>query len=61
MQNTSAQLFKCRLVLTRDEMLTRFSFFFFLSKALSLIIFSIIFRVSDQQIVGKESFTEFDF
>ena len=36
-------------------------FFLFLSKALSLIIFSIIFRVSDQQIVGKESFTEFDF
>ena len=30
-------------------------FFFFLSKALSWIIFSIIFRVSNHQIVGKEN------
>ena len=30
-------------------------FFFFLSKALSRIVFSILFRVSDQQIVGKEN------
>ena len=30
--------------------------FFFLSKALSRIIFSILFRVSNHQIVGKENF-----
>ena len=30
-------------------------FFFFLSKALSLIIFSIPFRVSNHQIEGKEN------
>ena len=30
-------------------------FFFFLSKALSWIIFSILFRVSNHQIVGKEN------
>ena len=36
-------------------------FFFFLSKALSQIIFSILFRVSNHQIVGKENETEFAF
>ena len=36
-------------------------FFFFLSKALSHIIFSILFRVSNHQIVGKENETEFAF
>ena len=36
-------------------------FFFFLSKALSQIIFSILFRVSNHQIVGKEDETEFAF
>ena len=36
-------------------------FFFFLSKALSRIIFSIIFRVSNHQIVGKENSTGFAF
>ena len=30
-------------------------FFFFLSKALSRIIFSVLFRVSSHQIVGKEN------
>ena len=30
-------------------------FFFFLSKELSRIIFSILFRVSNHQIVGKEN------
>ena len=30
-------------------------FFFLLSKALSRIIFSILFRVSNHQIVGKEN------
>ena len=30
-------------------------FFFFLSKALYRIIFSILFRVSNRQIVGKEN------
>ena len=35
-------------------------FFFFLSKALSRIIFSILFRVSNHQIVGKDNKTEFD-
>ena len=34
---------------------------FFLSKALSLIIFSLLFRVSNHQIVGKENETEFAF
>ena len=34
-------------------------FFIFLSKALSRIIFSILFRVSNHQIVGKENLTEF--
>ena len=36
-------------------------FFFFLSKALSQIIFSILFRVSNHQNVGKENETEFAF
>ena len=36
-------------------------FVFFLSKALSQIIFSILFRVSNHQIVGKENLTEFAF
>ena len=36
-------------------------FFIFLSKALSWIIFSILFRVSNHQIVGKENKTEFAF
>ena len=36
-------------------------FFFLLSKALSRIIFSILLRVSNHQIVGKENKTEFDF
>ena len=36
-------------------------FFIFLSKALSRIIFSILFRVSKYQIVGKENLTEFAF
>ena len=36
-------------------------FVFFLSKALSGIIFSILFRVSNHQIVGKENETEFAF
>ena len=36
-------------------------FFFFLSKSLSHIIFSILFRVSNHQIVGKENETEFAF
>ena len=36
-------------------------FFLFLSKALSKIIFSLLFRVSNNQIVGKENFTEFAF
>ena len=34
---------------------------FFLSKALSPIIFSILFKVSNHQIVGKENETEFAF
>ena len=37
------------------------AFFFLLSKALSRIIFSILFRVSNHQIVGKKSKTEFEF
>ena len=37
------------------------AFFLFLSKALSWIIFSILFRVSNHQIVGKENLTEFAF
>ena len=36
-------------------------FFFFLSKALSWIIFYISFRASNHQIVGKEHETEFVF
>ena len=36
-------------------------FVFFLSKALSRITFSILFRVSNHQIVGKENLTEFAF
>ena len=36
-------------------------FFFFLSKALSRIISSILFRVSNHQIVGKENSTELAF
>ena len=36
-------------------------FFFFLSKALSRIIFFFLFRVSNHEIVGKENKTEFDF
>ena len=36
-------------------------FFFFLSKAHYRIIFSILFRVSSHQIVGKENSTEFAF
>ena len=36
-------------------------FFFCLSKALSRIIFSILFRISNHQIVGKDNKTEFDF
>ena len=35
--------------------------FIFLSKALSQIIFSILFRVSNHQIVGKENYTKFAF
>ena len=54
MQNTRAQLFECWLALTQDEILTP-GFFFFLSKALSRIAFSILFRVSNHQIVGKEN------
>ena len=34
-------------------------FFFFLSKALLWIIFSILFRVSSPEIVGKENYIEF--
>ena len=37
------------------------SFFFLLSKALSSILFSTLFRVSNHQIVGKENETEFAF
>ena len=37
------------------------AFFFLLSKALSRVIFSILFRVSSHQIVGKKSKTEFEF
>ena len=36
-------------------------FFFFSSKALSRIIFSILLRISNHQIVGKENQTEFAF
>ena len=36
-------------------------FFFFLSRALYRIIFSILFRVSNHEIVGKDNKTEFDF
>ena len=36
-------------------------FFFFLSKALSRIIFSIFFSISNHQIVGKENSTELAF
>ena len=36
-------------------------FFVFLSKALSQIIFSILFSVSNHQIVGKENETKFAF
>ena len=36
-------------------------FFFLLSKALSGIIFCILCRVSNHQIVGKENYTEFAF
>ena len=40
----------------------KLDFFFFLSKALSWIIFSILFKVSNHQIiVGKENLTEFAF
>ena len=35
--------------------------FFFLSKVLSRTIFSILYRVSNNQIVGKENYTEFAF
>ena len=37
------------------------AFFFLLSKALPRIIFSVLFRVSNHQIVGKKSKTEFEF
>ena len=37
------------------------AFFFLLSKALSRIIFCILFRVSNHQIVGKKNETEFEF
>ena len=37
------------------------SFFFFLSKALCRISFSILFRVSNHQIVGKANWTEYAF
>ena len=36
-------------------------FFFFCSKAFSRIIFSIFFRASNHQIVGKKNNTEFAF
>ena len=36
-------------------------FFFLLSKVLSRTIFSILYRVSNNQIVGKENYTEFAF
>ena len=36
-------------------------FVLFLSKALSWIIFSILFRVSNHQIEGRENLTEFAF
>ena len=36
-------------------------FFFFCSKAFSRIIFSILFRASNHQIVGKKNKTEFAF
>ena len=35
--------------------------FLFLSKALSRVLFFILFRVSNHQIVGKENLTEFAF
>ena len=50
-----AQLFECWLALTRGLILTRVSFSVFLSKALSRIIFSIPFGVSNHQIVIKEN------
>ena len=37
------------------------AFFFLLSKALSRIIFCILFRVSNHQIVGKKELPEFEF
>ena len=37
------------------------SFFFFYSKAFSRIIFSIIFRASNHQIVDRQNWTEFPF
>ena len=50
-----AQLFERRLALTRGQILTLVSFSVFLSKAHYRIIFSILFRVSSHQIVGKEN------
>ena len=46
--NFRAQLFERRLALTRVS-------FFFLYKVFSRIIFSILFKVSDHQIVGKKN------
>ena len=48
-----AQLFKCQLALTRLQF--NMSCFFLLSKTVSQIIFSILFRVANHQIVGKEN------
>ena len=46
--NFGAQLFERRLALTRVS-------FFLLYKVFSRIIFSILFKVSDHQIVGKKN------
>ena len=49
-----AQLFE-RRVSANSGLKFNPGFLFFLSKALSRIIFSILFRVSNHQIVGKEN------
>ena len=56
-EKTSSGVAQCLgVVITYPGLNFNPSFFFFLSKALSRIIFSILFRVSNHQIVGKENF-----
>ena len=55
-----AQLFEGRLALTQGEILTWVSFSF-AQKPIFPIIFSILFRASNHQILGKKNKTEFAF